>query len=158
MKICSRTLAYWYKKNGITLSTPMMRPMGALKRKKLRQEQADWAWSMTKYMEKGYDIIWIDETTTNVWDHRGKIWHDRKYEPVTIHRAADRGKSVTVYGGLVMKTGRLHHMFGKSTNKVEFIEFLDTKIKPHFKYHRTTLLVLDNHASHHSKDVMAWIS
>ena len=49
------------------------------------------------------------------------------------------------------------YSFGHSTNKVEFLIFLETKIMPLIRYPRATLLVLDNHRAHHSGLVSEWL-
>ena len=56
-----------------------------------------------------------------------------------------------------MNDARMRFMFGKSTNKEEFLEFLKTKINPWVKYPKTTVLVMDNHRAHHSKIVSEWL-
>ena len=57
-----------------------------------------------------------------------------------------------------MGDAKLRYMFGKSTNKEDFLLFLKTKIDEFVKYPRSTVLVLDNHRAHYSKVVTAWLA
>ena len=156
VKMTGQALGWWYRKNGVTKTRPQYKFLGALKRKRLRSEQVDWCYDISKFMRRGFDIVWIDETTTNLWDCQSKVWQQRG-DPLTIYRSSDRGKSQTIIGGLFMKSAELRWSFAKSTNKEDFLEFLKNQIDRFTKYPRTTVLVLDNHRAHHAKTVQAWL-
>lgn len=60
-------------------------------------------------------------------------------------------------GALFLKDARLRYTLAKSTNKEDFLTFLQKKIHPFIKYPRSTVLVMDNHRAHHSKVVVKWL-
>jgi len=68
VRLVYTSLITWYRKNGITWSTPQYKMLGAKKRPSLAREQAEWSWKTTDYIQRGFEIIWIDETSTNLWD------------------------------------------------------------------------------------------
>lgn len=123
IRIRHQTLGWWYRRNGITWTKPQLKFLGAKKRPNLLKEQAEWCHQLTEYHRRGHEIVWIDETTTNLWDQRGRVWQ-HKGNPLTVHRPSDRGKSTTVYGALFRHGGHLRFHFGPSTNKEDFLVFL----------------------------------
>ena len=75
---------------------------------------------MANILKTGAELIWLDETTVNQWGTRvDKIWQE-KDNPIVI-RLPDRGSSVTVYGALFSKDGRLVYFPGTSTCTDELI-------------------------------------
>lgn len=118
--IVPQTLGDWYRRNAVYKSKPQYKFLGALKRQKLTEEQVDWCWEITNFMRRGFEVVWIDETSTNLWDQRGGVWQQRG-EPMNVYRNSDRGKSTTVFGALFRKEARLRYCFAKSTNKEDFL-------------------------------------
>ena len=107
-------------------------------------------------MQRGFEIIYIDETSSHLWDHRGRVWQPQD-DAIFIYRPATRGHSVTIIAGLSSDGGKLRWQLSKSTNKEDFLLFLKTKVHPFVKYPRSTVLILDNHRAHHSHIVTAWL-
>ena len=156
VKMTQQTLGLWYRKNKIRWRKPQYKMLGALKRGSLLQDQAEWCWQLTTYMQRGFEIIYIDETSSHLWDHKGKVWQPND-DSVHIYRAATRGHSVTIIAGLSSDGGKLHWQLAKSTNKEDFLNFLKKQVHPFVKYPRSTVLVLDNHRAHHSLVVTEWL-
>lgn len=80
-----------------------------------------------------------------------------KGEPIQVFKSSDRGVSTTVIAGLFKNQGHFRYRFARSTNKEEFLEFLEKQIDFFVRYPRSTVLVMDNHRAHHSKVVTAWL-
>ena len=74
-------------------------------------------------MQRSFEIIYIDETSSHLWDHKGKVWQPND-DSVHIYRAATRGHSVTIIAGLSSDGGKLYWQLSKSTNKEDFLNFL----------------------------------
>ena len=71
----------------------------------------------------GWEVVYIDETSTHLWDLRGKVWQHID-DPLTIIRNSNRGKGITVYGAMSSTRRDLDWAFGESTNTQEFLRFL----------------------------------
>ena len=112
---------------------------------------------MIAYKQRDFGILYIDETSTHLWDNRGKVWQYPQ-DKLRIARNPDRGHGITVFGCLFSTDSRVRFTFGKSTNKLEFLDFLKNKVHPFVNYPRSTVLILDNHAAHHSHLVRNWIA
>ena len=103
---------------------------------------------MAEILEKNKTVIWIDETTCNLWANKGKIWQSLR-NPMHI-KLPERGKSITVFGGLFSNTGKFEYMIGDTTNKEDFLLFLEDHIYPLIDDVNNTVLCFDNHASHYA--------
>ena len=68
-------------------------------------------------------IIYMDETSVNTWIRKQKTWQ-RRDEPVQVTINPKR-VSVTIYGAIGNCLTKPVFMIGDSTNKNEFIEFLE---------------------------------
>ena len=77
---------------------------------------------MAEILEKNKTVIWIDETTCNLWANKGKVWQSQN-SPMHI-KLPERGKSITVFGGLFSNSGKFEYMIGDTTNKEDFLLFL----------------------------------
>ena len=155
-KITQQCLGFWYRRNGIRWRRPNYKMLGALKRATLLKEQAEWSWQLTTYMQRGFEIIYIDETSSHLWDQKGKVWQPND-DSIFIHRPSTRGHSVTIIAGLSSNGGVLQWQISRSTNKEDFLHFLKSKVHPFVKYPRSTVLVMDNHRAHHSLVVSKWL-
>ena len=101
----------------------------------LQLRQVAWIHQFLAYHRKGYEFIYIDETSTHLWDNRGNVWQSR-YQPLRIVKNSDRGKSITIFGAISSLGGqeqKVHYSLAKSTNTVDFIAFLRHRVIPNFK-------------------------
>ena len=62
----------------------------------------------------------------------------------------ERGKSITVFGGLFSNSGKFEYMIGDTTNKEDFLLFLQDHIYPQIVDINNTVLCFDNHAAHYA--------
>ena len=109
---------------------------------------------LASYQMAGHSLIFVDETSTNLWvqaQHKARVWQ-RPDQRIEIVQPTNRHKSQTLIGGLgwVLKD-KAYVRFATKTNTVEFVAFLE-----HLGEHveadapRPLYLVLDNHKAHHS--------
>ena len=76
---------------------------------------------MGKILDKKIDVIWIDETTCNLWTNKGRIW---QFKESRMHiKLPERGKSITIFGAL-FSDGSFKYMIGDKTKKAEVLLFL----------------------------------
>ena len=69
-KITQQCLGFWYRRNGIRWRRPNNKMLGAMKSATLLKEQAEWCWKLTTYMQRGFEIIYIVETSSNLRDQK----------------------------------------------------------------------------------------
>jgi len=56
---------------------------------------------LVKLLKKKKEIIFIDESSTDLWEKRGKIWQPKdSILPMVIQKCRDRVKSITIIGGI----------------------------------------------------------
>jgi len=99
-------------------------------------------------------VIFIDETTFNLWQRPTKLWMRRDDTGKTFQ--SNRGKSISMLGAIDHQVGlRYISIFEGSNNAATFTQFLDGL---HLKIgHLKATLVLDNLSVHHSKQVRKWL-
>ena len=91
-------------------------------------EQIRFILSIGKLYQQGRDFVWFDETSINLWYHRGKVWQNVD-DPISI-QLPERGKSITIFGALCSKDGRFVYDVGRSTNKFDLVRFFEEKLLP----------------------------
>ena len=101
---------------------------------------------LARYIHEGRDIIYFDETTSNIWDKRTKVWQYPK-DPSKYTIPAIRGSGVTIFGSISNLFSAPIITIGSSTNQFD--------VKTHFQtvfrrivYKPNAVIVLDNHKSH----------
>lgn len=98
-------------------------------------------------------VIYVDETTFNLWQLSNKIWQSKDMKAVSI--PLHRGKSVTCIGALDRFVGLRHYILHSGSNTSEsFIEFLNGLAVSQQSQHAT--IVLDKLSIHHSKKGKEW--
>ena len=96
-------------------------------------------------MRRGQQLYFMDQTTTNLWESRPRLWEpkDSKY----VQRiASSRGKSRTLMGVLNREMGVYARVYLK-TNIDTCLDFL-SHLHPAVANLDGACLVLDNHPSH----------
>ena len=73
-------------------------------------------------LDAGKDIIYMDETTTNLWDLRSRVWQNRDHK-IICKLPSSRGTSVTIFGAL-SSDGNFFYETAKTTNKWTTLAFL----------------------------------
>jgi transposase len=98
----------------------------------------------------------MDETSTDLWDKRGKIWQPKdSILPMVIQKSRDRGKSITIIGGISLQMNEMYFQLVETTNKVNVENFFK-------KFHNKVdlsdkVIVMDNHAAHVALEVQDFI-
>ena len=98
-------------------------------------------------MQEGKDIIYLDETSTHMWEKRSRIWMPKE-NPIYLRLKKDRGCSRTIIGAICLKFPKMRYMICDKTNITNFRDFLDIIAKDVDA--KNCVIVLDNHAAHKS--------
>ena len=76
-------------------------------------------------MDSKTEILYIDETSTNLWELKSKIWQPRNLIiPMSYTLPKTRGSNVTVIVAISNKELRIYYKIGETTNINNFFEFL----------------------------------
>ena len=68
-------------------------------------------------MDSKTEIIYIDETSTNLWELKSKIWQPRNtIIPMSYILPKTRGSNVTVIGAITNQKNKIYYHIGKTTN------------------------------------------
>jgi len=156
MKMSRIHLAKFYKSRNISYRKANLKMWGDKDDFTRSCDKLKFILKMANILKTGAELIWLDETTVNQWGTRvDKIWQE-KDNPIVI-RLPDRGSSVTVYGALFSKDGRLVYFPGTSTCTDELIPFLEVFVTPEINREGKTYLVMDNHGAHKSLLTTAYL-
>ena len=148
-----RTLRHYYHRYGIKYKRPDYSYW------KSRAENQDLLWTqynyvreMVDYMQKGVynEIIYIDETTFNLWQRVSKCW----LKPgMKLSMLKFRGPSITVIGAISKERGLIHYeLFDDSKNADRFGHFL-IGLKNKCKWSGRVAVVQDNLRIHHANAI-----
>ena len=103
-------------------------------------------------------IIYVDETTVNLWTRKNKTWQLPKH-PIKVILNEQRGQSMTVYGGIVTDSQRfVHQTFSGGTtsdNTVQFLTHLVEQLGTDVM--QNAILVWDRHPAHRSNRVQRYL-
>jgi len=111
---------------------------------------------LAKLLKRKKDIVFIDESSTDLWDKRGKIWQPKdSILPMVIQKSRDRGKSITIIGGISLQLKGMYFHLAETTNKETVENFFK-------KFHNKVdlsdkVIVMDNHAAHLSQEVQDFL-
>ena len=96
-----------------------------------------------------YDIVYIDETTFNLWQKMSKCWVT---PGMTLKLVKNRGPSLSVIGGISHTRGLVHYDILTESNNSDHYEHFLISLKNKCEGVKT-LIVLDNQRIHYSKKV-----
>jgi hypothetical protein len=69
-------------------------------------------------------VVYIDETSTHLWEKRLKVWHTPR-DPIVFKLPSNRGQSCTVVGAISTDMGKpLYWQLAQHTNTQSFIKFM----------------------------------
>ena len=147
-----RTVGDYLKRWGMT-------PQKPVKRAYERSEPAVRRWLKEEYpairaaaKKDGAEIQWLDETGLQSGENRGRGYSPKGKTPVRRHRGtAEKANMVSS----VTNQGKLRFMFyeGRFNQRV-LIRYLKRLVKD--AGGRRLVVVMDNHPSHHGKELKAW--
>ena len=70
-----------------------------------------------KYMIEGREIVYMDETSTDCWATRSKIWQPRNSVlPLVVQRTKTKENNVTIIGAISVQSNVVFHSVTYSTN------------------------------------------
>ena len=69
------------------------------------------------------EIIYLDETSTNLWQMRKKLWMHPD-NPMKVPIPADKGKNITIIGAITTKSDQIYYRLCDTTNKQNLKDFL----------------------------------
>ena len=103
-------------------------------------------------MKKNREIIFIDETSTNMWDLRKRIWQPKDSRlPLVVQRANTKEKNVTIIGAVSLKMKMIYHHVTNKTNTITVEEFFKKMEKREGICNKVK--VMDNHGAHTSNSI-----
>ena len=95
------------------------------------------------------DIVYIDETTFNLWQKMSRCWTT---PDMRISLVKNRGPSITMIGGISNLRGLVHYDLINESNNSDHYEHFVISLKRKCEGMRT-LIILDNLRIHHAKKV-----
>ena len=155
--ISTSTLRNAYKKMGVGFLKVHRGWYAAHSEMELRRQRVLFCRKMEAHLAEGREIIYIDETSTNCWMARGKIWQPRNSVLPLVFLELPKAKeeNCTIIGAISNKRDYLVANITYSTNK-ETVE--------HFFRHfhgrvglEDKIIVMDNHRAHWANDVREFI-
>ena len=154
VSIHSTTLSNYYKQNRITYTKVKKSLSCAKSVEVLQQMRLEFIHTLMGQLNGGKDVLYMDETTTNLWDLRSRVWQ-HKDKKIICKLPSSRGTSVTIFGAL-SADGNFSFKTGSTTNKHTMLEFL--KKMEGEEPLRGKVMVLDNHKAHYSNIVKDYIN
>jgi hypothetical protein len=121
---------------------------GSAELKDLKSKQFEFVEKLGTIMrEEAYEeIIYLDETTFNLWQKTSKCW----LRPgMKLRMPCNRGPSITVIGTISNKRGLIHLEVFQGTNNATIFHQYMARLKA--KCIGRTIVILDNLKIHHSK-------
>jgi len=111
---------------------------------------------LAKRIERGDNILYMDESSCNLWMRGRYTWTSRE-KPVKMQINQFRGAGVTIYGAIGTCLDSPLFMKSASTNIEDFRKFLlqiKEKFPQEYGQQRPRIsIVLDNHPAHRNVDV-----
>lgn len=99
----------------------------------------------------GKEIIYMDETTVNLWQYNRKTWMD-KNRPINFQLSKDHGSSVTIIGAISTKrTQQMTYSLTDGTRGVH-VHALMSKVLRQLEDPEEAVLVWDNHKAHYNAE------
>ena len=102
------------------------------------------------YMRSGKRIIYIDQTSTHLWEKLGKFYMPID-DPIYLRFKSTRGSSVTIMGAICSKWEEGEFMICEKTN-TDNVELFLRQLIPKMDL-GNTIVVADNHRAHHANRI-----
>lgn len=150
MSITRTTLARLYKLNNIRWLRPSFK--FCLGRRTLEEQaiiQSKFLKDLLSDMRDEKMIIYIDETSTHLWEKVHKLWMPAD-DRLSVRFKSVRGKSITIIGAISAEWNDLVYKIEPKTNTQSVKRFF-LKMFKQIDHPLRTVVVLDNHTAHTSK-------
>ena len=144
---CSMSVSKLYKRYKISYRKPQYSYYRKqANQNQIYQQQQKICKEMGELIVKGRHIIYVDESTFNLWQTPNRAWV-RSDTVLTL--PSQRGKSITVIGAISEQVGLVHFkIFHGSNNSSTFKDFTKNLLR---KIHNRATVYMDNLTVHHSK-------
>lgn len=77
VRIDRTTLATYYKANGVTFTKVKRSIQCSRNKEELRKMRVDFILKLLNQINSGARMLYMDETTTNLWDLRRRVWQQK---------------------------------------------------------------------------------
>ena len=79
---------------------------------------------MAKYLHQSKEVIYMDETSTNVWETKSKIWQPvNTLLPMVYSLPQKRGSNVTIIGAITNRREEIYYKIANTTNTENVLAF-----------------------------------
>jgi hypothetical protein len=137
-----------YKQNGIRHRRPKYSISCRRPDEQLLLLQQRFCEQLIEKLRINIEVIYIDETSTHLWEKRLKVWHT-PCDPIVFKLPSNRGQSHTVIGAISSDVSKpLYWQLAQHTNTESFNHFMSLLLR-HYCSNKC-LFILDNHTAHHS--------
>ena len=112
--------------------------------------------NVVKHMKRRRKLIFIDETSTDMWDIRQRIWQPKDSRlPLVIQKANTKENKVTIIGAISLEMKSVYHQITNTTNIETVSEFFKKMSKKIDLLNK--VIVMDNHAAHRSNELSEFL-
>ena len=148
VKISRTTLLNIYKERGVVRRKASFKFNRRLRSEhQAKGERVIFLGKLLNHMRAGRQIIYMDETSTHLWEKMKSFWMPKE-ELIDVTLNKERGKSITIIGGISNKWPDLKYIVTKKTNKEcvrEYFEHIKDDVEK-----GNCVMVLDNHKAHNN--------
>jgi hypothetical protein len=116
--LCRAALSNIYKRNGVSNLKPSYKwHLGKVTENEYVTRKMNKIRELMDYMQAGKSIVYIDETSTHLWEKRSKIWMPRN-DPIYLRLQQERGYSRTIIGAICSDFSLMQFQVVDKTTKV----------------------------------------
>ena len=83
---------------------------------------------VVEMMRTGTEVIFMDETSVNLWNYKNKVWMSRE-EPIKVNIVEKKLSHLTIIGGISNKMKELAYTLASSTSSESVVKFFKHMIK-----------------------------
>ena len=146
------TLTSFYRRHGIGKMLAPFRWRTATTEQQRAWERREWVSVLVRHLQAGREVVYIDETSVNVWDCRARTWMYRT-DPLPHVLPKERAHNITVLGAITTKRPGLQYVLSHSTNQAA-VQKLVKQVLRGAEDREEVVVVWDNHGAHWSQDVV----
>lgn len=109
-------------------------------------------------MDERVEVWYMDETSINMWDAavNGRVWMNVR-SPFIVNICRERAFSRTIIGAISNRQPGVIYSTAISTNKEDVFEYFKKLAKHKSKTHDRSVIVADNHVSHHNPELKVFL-
>ena len=151
-KMIRNTLARYYKLHRIRYLRIQKTLKTKSTNKSLDHARVAWVNQLMTFIQKDYEVFYIDETSTNIWDCSGRIWQPMDNNlPVRLRSGTHHNH--TIIGALSsLEHAMFHFDVVESTNSDTVKDFFFNLFE-RLQTFKNKIFVMDQHNAHKIYDV-----